>query len=271
MLKERKAYGESEKEILRYFERVKLSKDGKFALRDGRTGEYFKKPVFVGVMYIMKLHHMVDDKIHARSVGPYSLVTQQPLRGKANFGGQRLGEMEVWALEAYGAANLLQEMLTIKSDDTDGRVRIYEGVIKGKYTASPGIPESFKVLLKELQSLALDVTVLDENGNEVKMTESIDFGDSDLTPLIEGENNNFRYDEGYEDAGFTQANVEDIEADIFDVYEDETEDILEDGIYEVEVEDEDEEPAEEICPNCGAIVAEGSKRCKACGQTLTSI
>jgi len=171
LLRERKAYGESEKEILKYFERVKLSKDGKFVLRDGRTGEFFKKPVFVGVMYIMKLHHMVDDKIHARSVGPYSLVTQQPLRGKANFGGQRLGEMEVWALEAYGAANLLQEMLTIKSDDTDGRVRIYEGVIKGKYTASPGIPESFNVLVQELRGLALDIQVYDKNGKRVPLND----------------------------------------------------------------------------------------------------
>jgi DNA-directed RNA polymerase subunit beta len=172
--------------------------------------------------------------------------------------------MEVWALEAYGAAYILQEILTVKSDDVTGRVKTYEAIIKGENISEPGIPESFKVLLKELQSLALDVTVLDENGNEVKMTESIDFGDSDLTPLIEGDNN-FRYDEGYEDAGFTQANVEDIEAEIFDIYEDESEDILEDGIYE---EEEDEEPVEEVCPNCGAIIAEGSKRCKACGQSL---
>ncbi len=171
LLKERKPYGESEKEINRYFERVKLQKDGKFRLRDGKTGDLFEKSVFVGVMYIMKLHHMVDDKIHARSVGPYSLVTQQPLRGKANFGGQRLGEMEVWALEAYGAANLLQEMMTIKSDDTDGRVRIYEGVIKGKYTSSPGIPESFNVLVQELRGLALDIQVYDKNGKRVPLND----------------------------------------------------------------------------------------------------
>jgi len=247
---------------------VPINRDGKVRLRDGRTGEYFDGSVTVGFMHYLKLHHLVDDKIHARSTGPYSLVTQQPLGGKAQFGGQRFGEMEVWALEAYGAAYILQEILTVKSDDVTGRVKTYEAIIKGENIQEPGIPESFKVLLKELQSLALDVTVLDEGGNEVKMTESIDFGDADLTPLIEGENNNFRYDEGYEDAGFTQANVEDIEADIFDVYEDESEDILEDGIYEDE---EDEETADEICPNCGGIIADGSKRCKACGQSLTGL
>ncbi len=244
---------------------VPINRDGKVRLRDGRTGEYFDGAVTVGFMHYLKLHHLVDDKIHARSTGPYSLVTQQPLGGKAQFGGQRFGEMEVWALEAYGAAYILQEILTVKSDDVTGRVKTYEAIIKGENITEPGIPESFKVLLKELQSLALDVTVLDENGNEVKMTESIDYGDSDLTPLIEGDNN-FRYDEGYEEAGFTQANVEDLDSDIFDIYEDESEDILEDGIYEDE---EDEELAEDICPNCGAIVAEGSKRCKACGQSLT--
>ncbi len=168
---ERKAYGESDKEIKAYWERVKLNYNGKFDLRDGRTGIPFEKPVFVGVMYVLKLHHMVDDKIHARSVGPYSLVTQQPLRGKANFGGQRLGEMEVWALEAYGAANLLQEMLTVKSDDTEGRVRIYEGIIKGKYVASPGIPESFNVLVQELRGLALDIQVYDKNGKRVPLND----------------------------------------------------------------------------------------------------
>ncbi len=249
---------------------VPINRDGKVRLRDGRTGEYFDGSVTVGFMHYLKLHHLVDDKIHARSTGPYSLVTQQPLGGKAQFGGQRFGEMEVWALEAYGAAYILQEILTVKSDDVTGRVKTYEAIIKGENISEPGIPESFKVLLKELQSLALDVTVLDENGNEVKMTESIDYGDSDLTPLIEGDNS-FRYDEGYEEAGFTQGNVEDIEADIFDIYEDESEDILEDGIYEEE-EDlgpaDELEPEEDICPNCGAIVPEGSKRCKACGEEL---
>jgi len=231
---------------------VPINRDGKVRLRDGRTGEYFDGSVTVGFMHYLKLHHLVDDKIHARSTGPYSLVTQQPLGGKAQFGGQRFGEMEVWALEAYGAAYILQEILTVKSDDVTGRVKTYEAIIKGENIAEPGIPESFKVLLKELQSLALDVTVLDENGDEVKMTESIDYGDSDLTPLIEGDNN-FRYDEGYEDAGFTQGNVEDIDSEIFDVYEDESEseseseDIMEDGMYEEEDDiDFVEDPEEDI-------------------------
>ncbi len=168
---ERVHYGETEEEIQAYLERIKIPSDGKFVLTDGRTGDRFEKAVFVGVMYVLKLHHMVDDKIHARSVGPYSLVTQQPLRGKANFGGQRLGEMEVWALEAYGAANLLQEMLTIKSDDTEGRVRIYEGIIKGKYVSSSGIPESFNVLVQELRGLALDVQVYDKSGRRVPLND----------------------------------------------------------------------------------------------------
>jgi DNA-directed RNA polymerase subunit beta len=221
---------------------VPINRDGKVRLRDGRTGEYFDGAVTVGFMHYLKLHHLVDDKIHARSTGPYSLVTQQPLGGKAQFGGQRFGEMEVWALEAYGAAYILQEILTVKSDDVTGRVKTYEAIIKGENISEPGIPESFKVLLKELQSLALDVTVLDENGNEVKMTESIDYGDSDLTPLIEGDNN-FRYDEGYEEAGFSQGNVEDIDTDIFDIYEEESDDILDDGIYGA---DDDEEPLEDM-------------------------
>lgn len=223
---------------------VPINRDGKVRLRDGRTGEYFDNPVTVGFMHYLKLHHLVDDKIHARSTGPYSLVTQQPLGGKAQFGGQRFGEMEVWALEAYGAAYILQEILTVKSDDVTGRVKTYEAIIKGENISEPGIPESFKVLLKELQSLALDVTVLDELGNEVKMTESIDYGDSDVMPLIEGDNN-FRYDEGYEDAGFIQTNVEDIDNDIFDIYEEETEDEMsEDELPEDEEVydfDEDEE------------------------------
>ncbi len=187
------------------WEGVPIRRDGKVRLRDGRTGEYFDGAVTVGFMHYLKLHHLVDDKIHARSTGPYSLVTQQPLGGKAQFGGQRFGEMEVWALEAYGAAHILQEILTVKSDDVTGRVKTYEAIIKGDNISEPGIPESFKVLLKELQSLALDVTVLDENGNEIKMTENIDYGDTDLTPLIEGDNN-FGYNEGYEDAGYSEVN-----------------------------------------------------------------
>ena len=171
LLEERTKYGETEEEIRKYWDKVKLTKNGKFELRDGRNGMTFEKPVFVGVMYILKLHHMVDDKIHARSVGPYSLVTQQPLRGKANFGGQRLGEMEVWALEAYGASNLLLEMLTVKSDDTEGRVRVYEGIIKGKYVASPGIPESFNVLVQEMRGLALDIQVYEKSGKRIPLND----------------------------------------------------------------------------------------------------
>ena len=148
--------------------------DGKTILYDGRTGEPFDNPVTVGIMYYLKLHHLVDDKIHARSTGPYSLVTQQPLGGKAQFGGQRFGEMEVWALEAYGAAYTLQEILTVKSDDVTGRVKAYEAIVKGQNIPTPGVPESFKVLVKELQSLALDIRVLDKDGNEIEMTSFTD-------------------------------------------------------------------------------------------------
>ena len=183
---------------------VPINRDGKVRLRDGRTGEYFDSPVTVGFMHYLKLHHLVDDKIHARSTGPYSLVTQQPLGGKAQFGGQRFGEMEVWALEAYGAAYTLQEILTVKSDDVVGRVKTYEAIIKGRNISDPGIPESFKVLLKELQSLALDVTVLDEDGNEVKMTENIDYNEEDLSPLMNGEDYRPNKEESFESAGFRE-------------------------------------------------------------------
>ena len=168
---------------------VPISRDGKVRLRDGRTGEYFDSPVTIGHMHYLKLHHLVDDKIHARSTGPYALVTQQPLGGKAQFGGQRFGEMEVWALEAYGAAYTLQEILTVKSDDVVGRVKTYEAIIKGENIPEPGIPESFKVLLKELQSLGLDVRVLRDNGEEVDMSENIDYSDTnyDLRSIIEGD------------------------------------------------------------------------------------
>jgi DNA-directed RNA polymerase subunit beta len=166
---------------------VPISRDGKVLLRDGRTGEYFDSPTTIGHMHYLKLHHLVDDKIHARSTGPYSLVTQQPLGGKAQFGGQRFGEMEVWALEAYGAAYTLQEILTVKSDDVVGRVKTYEAIIKGENIPEPGIPESFKVMLKELQSLGLDVKVLGEDQQEVKLLESVDYGDTDLRSVIEGD------------------------------------------------------------------------------------
>ena len=154
--------GATEPEIRDALKLAGLPTTGQATLYDGRTGEPFHHPVTVGMMYIMKLHHLVDDKIHARSIGPYSLVTQQPLGGKAQFGGQRLGEMEVWAMEAYGAAYTLQEFLTVKSDDIAGRNRMYESIVKGDHRLEPGLPESFNVLIRELQSLALDVELLEE-------------------------------------------------------------------------------------------------------------
>ena len=172
---------------------VPISRDGKVQLRDGRTGEYFDGRVTIGHMHYLKLHHLVDDKIHARSTGPYSLVTQQPLGGKAQFGGQRFGEMEVWALEAYGAAYTLQEILTFKSDDVTGRVKAYEAIIKGENISEPGIPESFKVLLKELQSLALDVRVLRDDQTEVELGETVDYGDDDFNSIMQGDGG-FRFD-----------------------------------------------------------------------------
>ncbi len=189
---------------------VPLSRDGKVRLRDGRTGEYFDSPVTIGHMHYLKLHHLVDDKIHARSTGPYSLVTQQPLGGKAQFGGQRFGEMEVWALEAYGASYTLQEILTVKSDDVVGRVKTYEAIIKGENIPEPGIPESFKVLLKELQSLGLDVRVLREDNTEVEMTENIDYGDTDLRSIIEGDRHS-RQDESFGNYGYQEQEFKDNE------------------------------------------------------------
>ena len=183
---------------------VPLSRDGKVRLRDGRTGEYFDSPVTIGHMHYLKLHHLVDDKIHARSTGPYSLVTQQPLGGNAQFGGQRFGEMEVWALEAYGASYTLQEILTVKSDDVVGRVKTYEAIIKGENIPEPGVPESFKVLLKELQSLALDVRVLRDDNTEVKIMESVDYGETDLRHIIEGDRRYRDENESFRDHGFTE-------------------------------------------------------------------
>jgi DNA-directed RNA polymerase subunit beta len=223
-------YLENNKAYREEWKGVPINRDGKVRLRDGRTGEYFDGAVTVGFMHYLKLHHLVDDKIHARSTGPYSLVTQQPLGGKAQFGGQRFGEMEVWALEAYGAAYTLQEILTVKSDDVSGRVKTYEAIIKGENISEPGIPESFKVLLKELQSLALDVIVLDESGNEVKMTEDIDYGDGDLTPLIEGDEG-FRYDEDYSEAGYRETTPEEEES-FFDSFEDDNIELSEMDDYE---------------------------------------
>jgi DNA-directed RNA polymerase subunit beta len=196
---------------------VPISRDGKVRLRDGRTGEYFDSPVTIGHMHYLKLHHLVDDKIHARSTGPYGMVTQQPLGGKAQFGGQRFGEMEVWALEAYGASHTLQEILTVKSDDVVGRVKTYEAIIKGENIPEPGIPESFKVLLKELQSLGLDVRVYDEDRNEVELKESVDYTESDYKAEIEGDR---KYDNREKLEGYQQKEFDSISGDLVDADDD---------------------------------------------------
>ncbi len=208
---------------------VPISRDGKVRLRDGRTGEYFDSPVTIGHMHYLKLHHLVDDKIHARSTGPYGMVTQQPLGGKAQFGGQRFGEMEVWALEAYGASHTLQEILTVKSDDVVGRVKTYEAIIKGENIPEPGIPESFKVLLKELQSLGLDVKVYDENQNEVELKESVDYTETDFRVEMEGDN---KYDnrEGLE--GYQQKEFDAESGDLVDAEDDFEEDDFSDDDYD---------------------------------------
>ena len=201
------AYLEENKDHRAEWKGVPISRDGKVRLRDGRTGEYFDSPVTIGHMHYLKLHHLVDDKIHARSTGPYSLVTQQPLGGKAQFGGQRFGEMEVWALEAYGASYTLQEILTVKSDDVIGRVKTYEAIIKGDNIPEPGIPESFKVLLKELQSLALDVKVLDENGEEVDIMENVDYSEGDFKRIYEDAGMSYKQDGDLGDHGYTAQTI----------------------------------------------------------------
>ena len=207
--------GAHEQDIFQCLKDAGYSEDGKTWLVDGRTGERFDNPVTVGYMYYLKLHHLVDDKIHARSTGPYSLVTQQPLGGKAQFGGQRFGEMEVWALEAYGAAYTLQEILTVKSDDVVGRVKTYESIVKGQNIPTPGIPESFKVLIKELQSLALDVKVLDEDKNEIDLKQHFD---DDIPEVANNEEtleeDNVMTSEGME--GFVLDEDSDGEGNMFD-------------------------------------------------------
>ena len=212
---------------------VPISRDGKVQLRDGRTGEYFDGKVTIGHMHYLKLHHLVDDKIHARSTGPYSLVTQQPLGGKAQFGGQRFGEMEVWALEAYGAAYTLQEILTMKSDDVVGRVKTYEAIIKGDNIPEPGIPESFKVLLKELQSLGLDVKVLDEDRNEVELIETSEYGNTDLNAII-GNDKDFAFEdnESFAQHGFTKQEFDAENEELVNVEEDAEYDAEEDDFYD---------------------------------------
>ena len=205
---------------------VPISRTGKIQLRDGRTGEEFDNPVTVGCMHYLKLHHLVDDKIHARSTGPYSLVTQQPLGGKAQFGGQRFGEMEVWALEAYGASYTLQEILTFKSDDVTGRVKTYEAIIKGENVSEPGIPESFKVLLKELQSLALDIRVLRDDQTEVNIGENVDYGNDEMADFMSGESNFDYEDDSMGDYVHKQQVIDNDE--LIDVEEDSDEDDYDD-------------------------------------------
>ena len=217
---------------------VPISRDGKVRLRDGRTGEYFDSPVTIGHMHYLKLHHLVDDKIHARSTGPYGMVTQQPLGGKAQFGGQRFGEMEVWALEAYGASHTLQEILTVKSDDVIGRVKTYEAIIKGENIPEPGIPESFKVLLKELQSLGLDVKVYDEDRNEVEIMESVDYSETDFRVEMEGDN---RYDNRENLEGYQQKEFDSASGDLVDAEDDDFEDDFDDSdSYDDDFDDIDE-------------------------------
>ncbi len=235
-------------ELLEYLEKnkahralwkgVPLTRDGKVRLRDGRTGEYFDSSVTIGHMHYLKLHHLVDDKIHARSTGPYSLVTQQPLGGKAQFGGQRFGEMEVWALEAYGASYTLQEILTVKSDDVIGRVKTYEAIIKGENIPEPGIPESFKVLLKELQSLGLDVRVLKEDQTEVEIMETTDYSDTDLHTIIEGDKGFAPEDIPLGDMGFTKQEFDSENNELIDVEEND-DDMEEDFLAFEEVLDDD--------------------------------
>ncbi len=221
---------------------VPLQRDGKVQLRDGRTGDDFAAPVTIGHMHYLKLHHLVDDKIHARSTGPYSLVTQQPLGGKAQFGGQRFGEMEVWALEAYGAAYTLQEILTMKSDDVVGRVKTYEAIIKGENIPAPGIPESFKVMLKELQSLCLDVKVLDDQGDEVKLMESTEYGNTDINKIISEDsrgNDNSRYafenSESFAAAGFTKQEFDEDSGELVSIEEDSDADVDVDDVFASEL------------------------------------
>ena len=211
---------------------VPISRDGKVRLRDGRTGEYFDSPVTIGHMHYLKLHHLVDDKIHARSTGPYSLVTQQPLGGKAQFGGQRFGEMEVWALEAYGASYTLQEILTVKSDDVVGRVKTYEAIIKGDNIPAPGIPESFKVLLKELQSLGMDMRVLREDRTEIEIVENIDYGDTDLRYEMEGDSKYDYEEERLGAMGYQKQEFDEESGELVSAEDDDFDDDLDDEVYE---------------------------------------
>ena len=222
--------GATEEEIVELLEKSGASSNGKTILYDGRTGDPFDKPITVGVMYMLKLHHLVDDKIHARSTGPYSLVTQQPLGGKAQFGGQRFGEMEVWALEAYGASHTLQEMLTVKSDDVVGRIKTYESIVKGENIPEPGVPAGFKVLIKELQSLGLDVRLYSETGEELELKENIEEG-IDFNLEREDDKARLKEIEAELTEGFEEVNEEEVD-------EEEEEDVSEDEIYDNLTEDD---------------------------------
>ena len=238
--------GATEEDIMATLIEAGLDTDGKTVLYDGRTGEPFDNRVTVGIMYILKLCHLVDDKIHARSTGPYSLVTQQPLGGKAQFGGQRFGEMEVWALEAYGAAYTLQEILTVKSDDIVGRVKTYEAIVKGDSVPQPGIPESFKVLIKELQSLCLDMRVLDEGGNEVTLKDSSEEEEeANLGMTVRDDKAFINLDMDDEEESTEEAEEEldgvDIEEDETLFIEEEEETVSEDDDFEDEFDDEDDD------------------------------
>ena len=226
--------GASEVEIEELLKEAGLSPDGKSILYDGRTGEPFASPITVGVMYMLKLHHLVDDKIHARSTGPYSLVTQQPLGGKAQFGGQRFGEMEVWALEAYGAAYTLQEILTVKSDDTIGRVKAYEAIVKGENIPEPGVPESFKVLVKELQALGLDIKLYTDRNEELELKEHIEDA--------------IDYEETSDGKTLTEDDVL-IHEDLEDGYSEENEDMIDEEDSDELFDDEDLEDEESIYDN----------------------
>ena len=226
--------GATEEDIVELLKESGLSEDGKTILYDGRTGEPFDKPITVGVMYMLKLHHLVDDKIHARSTGPYSLVTQQPLGGKAQFGGQRFGEMEVWALEAYGAAYTLQEILTVKSDDTVGRVKAYEAIVKGENIPEPGVPESFKVLVKELQALGLDIKLYTDNNEELELKEHIEDG--------------IDYEETADGKALTEDDVL-IHEDLEDGYSEEDGDMLDDEDSDELFDDDDLDDDESIYDN----------------------
>ncbi len=243
LLPEVMEYLSQNREHRKVWKGVPISRDGKVLLRDGRTGEYFDAPVTIGHMHYLKLHHLVDDKIHARSTGPYSLVTQQPLGGKAQFGGQRFGEMEVWALEAYGAAYTLQEILTVKSDDVVGRVKTYEAIIKGENIPEPGIPESFKVLLKELQSLGLDVKVLDENRNEVQLLEASEYGNTNINAIL-GSDRDYAFEdsESFEKNGYTTQEFDETTGELMNsAVDDEDDDFDEDDDLDDDYYDGDDE------------------------------